>query len=125
MSLGIADVGVVYEETFEARNKWQNILLKLGVGIDTITSISIECRDKPDDCYRRGLEEWLKSEGRHWRDIVKALSSPIVGHHAIANKIERERLSKDAVANSEVFSIPAQESQSTVSEHQPSTILDK
>ena len=125
MSLGIADLRAVYRETFEARNEWQNILLNLGVSNATITSIRSEHRDKPADCYCEGLAQWLKGEGRHWRDIVEALSSPTVGHNSIASKIEKEYLVGESVANGQVLSVPIEESQSTVSESQPSTIPDK
>ena len=125
MSLGIADLKVVYKETFDARNEWRSILLHLGVSSATITSIRRELQDKSADCYCEGLAEWLKGEGRHWRDIVEALSSPTVGHKALANKIEKEHLVRETVSNGGVLSVPTQESQSILSKSQPSTTPGK
>ncbi len=86
------DLRLLYTATFEARNKWRNILLNLKVSIATIESIGSKFRDNPDECYREGLVEWLKGEERSWEDVVEALSSPIVGHNDIATTIERNHI---------------------------------
>ena len=88
MSLMISDLKKVYRTTFEARNKWRNILLELDVNRVTISSIGTTWRNHPEDCYREGLSEWLGGGERSWGDIVKALSSPTVGHSDIAAVIE-------------------------------------
>ena len=88
--LTIADLKKLYLVTFNARIKWRNILLILDVPSDTIDSIGTKWRDNPDDCYREGLKEWLKGGERSWEDIVKALSSPIVGEVHIARTIEKD-----------------------------------
>ena len=92
MSLGIADLKKVYKTTFEARNKWKNILLELEVSSDTTDSIGEKYRDSPEDCYREGLKEWLKNGERNWRDLVEAFSSPTVGHGDLASVIEKEHI---------------------------------
>ena len=90
--LTIADLGDLYIATFDARIKWRNFLLVLKISSDTIDSIGKEWGNNPDDCYREGLKEWLKGGERSWENIVKALSSPIVGHIHIARTIERDHL---------------------------------
>ena len=90
MSVSISDLKKVYIATFEARNKWRNILLVLDLSKATIESISKRWQDNPDDCYREGLSEWLESGERSWGDLVEALSSPIVGHSDIAMVIRRD-----------------------------------
>ena len=90
--LTIADLNKVYLATFEARIKWRNILLMLEVSAATIRSISREWNNDPDDCYREGLLEWLNEGERSWQSMVKALSSPTVGHVHIARTIERDHL---------------------------------
>ena len=90
MALTIADLKTVYVATFAARNKWRNILLVLDVNEATIESIGVQYRDNPDDCYRKGLAEWLNGGERHWRDVVEALSSPVVGYKDMARAIERD-----------------------------------
>ena len=97
--LTIADLGKLYIATFDARIKWRNFLLVLEISSDTIDSIGTKWRDDPDDCYREGLKEWLKGEKRRWEDVVKALSSPIVGHSDIANTIEKDHLQSTGASN--------------------------
>ncbi|XP_064407255.1 uncharacterized protein LOC135352068 isoform X5 [Halichondria panicea] len=97
--LTIADLKKLYLITFDARIKWRNILLILDVPSDTIDSIGTKWRDNPDECYREGLKEWLKDEERRWEDVVKALSSPIVGHVHIANTIEKDHLQSTGASN--------------------------
>ena len=77
----------VYTKTYKARNKWRNILLALKVDNATIDSIGAKWRDNPDNCYREGLDVWLRGEEKSWKDVVEALSSPTVGHSGIAKEI--------------------------------------
>ena len=86
----IADLKIVYKVTFEARNKWRNILLELEFSSAAIDSIGERWRGNPEDCHREGLKEWLESGERSWGDLVEALSSPTVSHSDIAMVIERE-----------------------------------
>ncbi|XP_064407538.1 uncharacterized protein LOC135352306 isoform X5 [Halichondria panicea] len=88
--LTIADLGKLYIATFDARIKWRNFLLVLEIPSDTIDSIGKDWSNNPDDCYREGLKEWLKGGERSWEDVVKALSSPIVGEVHIARTIEKD-----------------------------------
>ena len=90
MSITITDLKRVYKVTFEARNKWRNILLELEVSSAAIDSIGERWHENPEDCYREGLKEWLEGGERSWGDLVEALSSPTVGHSHITMVIERE-----------------------------------
>ena len=91
-NLTIAGLNKVYLATFDARVKWRNILLMLEVSAATLETIDTKCSNNPDDCYREGLLEWLKGGERSWRDIVKALSSPTVGHSDIARTVEKDHV---------------------------------
>jgi len=90
MSITITDLRVVYRETYNARAEWENILLELGVDKPTIDSIKLRCRDNPKDCYREGLSYWLTGGLRNWRDVVDALTSPIVDHNRLARIIDEK-----------------------------------
>lgn len=90
MSTSAISLKEVYTKTYEARDKWRNILLALDVPLDTIHSIGTTWNNKADDCYREGLSEWLKGGVRTWRDMAKALSSPIVGYSDLASAIDHE-----------------------------------
>ena len=97
MSLTKSALKIVYKASFEARNKWKNILLELEVSSATIKSIGNRCHDNPEDCYREGLLEWLEGGERNWGDLVEALSSPTVGHSEIAMVIERDYIQSTGV----------------------------
>ncbi len=88
--LTIADLKRLYLVTFDARIKWRNILLILDVPSATIHSIGKEWSNNPDDCYREGLIKWLNEGGKSWKEMVEALSSPIVSEVHIARTIEKD-----------------------------------
>ena len=90
MAITVSDLRKVYTATFEARDKWRNILLMLDLSKATIDSIGTKFHDNPKDCYREGLSEWLINGERSWGDLVEALSSPIVSLKDIAMAIERD-----------------------------------
>ena len=90
--LTIADLKRLYLVTFDARIKWRNILLILDIPQATIHSIGKEWSNNPDDCYREGLIKWLNEGGKSWKEMVEALSSPIVSEVHIAQTIERDHL---------------------------------
>ena len=112
MSLTTADLKTVYVTTFAARNKWRNILLVLDVSPATIESIGVQFRDNPDDCYRKGLAEWLNAGERHWRDMVEALSSPVVGHKDMARAIERDYTQSVGSGSTAAYDIDSPDSSS-------------
>ena len=97
--LTIADLGKLYIATFDARIKWRNFLLVLKIPSDIIDRIGKDWSNNPDDCYREGLKEWLKGEERSWEDVIKALSSPIVGHVHLAKTIEKDHLQSTGPSN--------------------------
>ena len=92
MSITSSDLKSVYTVTFEARNKWRNILLSLDFENGTIKNIGEKWHDNAEDCYREGLSEWLEGGERSWGDLVKALSNPTVGHIDIAVQINEEHI---------------------------------
>ncbi len=99
-NLTIEDLKKVYLATFNARTKWKNILLILNVSSDTIDAIATRCQEIPENCYREGLKEWLNGGKGNWKDVVEALSSPIVGHSSVAKTIEKDHvLSNGTVAS--------------------------
>ncbi len=104
MSLTAANLKELYVTTFEARTKWRNILLMLGVPSASIDSVGIKWRDNPDDCYREGLSEWLKSGERSRIDLMEALASPVVGHNDIAMLIGNGDYERRPILSSLSFS---------------------
>ncbi len=91
-SISCNDLRDVYEVTYEAREKWANVLLALDVSNPTIESIRSKFHSNPDDCYRQGLSQWLQEGEKSWNDVARAMSSPIVGHKDIAETISKSHL---------------------------------
>ncbi len=86
----IDDLHKVFSETYEARSKWPNVLLALGVNHTTINDIRVKFQNDSSDCYREGLSHWLTSGERSWEDVVKALSCPTVEMDPLAKKIRSQ-----------------------------------
>ena len=83
------DLGVVLEAVWEARSKWYNIGLKLGISAGTLDSISKANNQNPDDCLTDMIKAWLRS-GRpkpSWAALAKALKSPMVGYGHLAEQL--------------------------------------
>ena len=87
--LTIDNLGDVLEAAWEARAKWYNIGLKLGISAGTLDSIGKANNQNPDDCLTAMIKDWLRT-GRpkpSWAAVANALKSPMVGHAQLAEKL--------------------------------------
>ena len=87
--LTIDNLGDVLEAVWEARSKWYNIGLKLGISPGTLDSIGKANNQNPDDCLTAMIKDWLRS-GRpepSWTELAKALKSPMVGYAQLAEQL--------------------------------------
>ena len=87
--LSIDDIGDVLEAVWEARVKWYNIGLKLGISAGTLDSISKANNQNPDDCLTAMIKDWLKN-GKpkpSWAQLAKALKSRMVGYAQLAEEL--------------------------------------
>ena len=91
MELKEEDLSDVQDELWEARSKWYNIGLCLGIPPSDLDVIEKDGRDTAT-CFRNMLLKWLR-EGKNctWEALIKALSSPSVGHTTVANSIQQNR----------------------------------
>ena len=83
------DLGDVLEAVWEARVKWFNIGLKLGISAGTLNAIKKNNNQDPDDCLTAMLEHWLNN-GKpkpSWAELIKALKSPMVGYAQLAEEL--------------------------------------
>jgi hypothetical protein len=92
--LSIHDLGDVLEAVWEARSKWYNIGLKLGISAGTLDSISKANNQNPDGCLTAMIKDWLEN-GRprstpSWAAVAKALQSPMVGHAQLAEQLPQQ-----------------------------------
>ena len=81
------DLALILEELYEARSKWYNIGLNLGLQADTLDAIKEE--NSSSECFREMLKTWLQCDlERSWKALAKALGGKAVGRPDIAKKIE-------------------------------------
>ncbi|XP_064389838.1 NACHT, LRR and PYD domains-containing protein 14-like [Halichondria panicea] len=81
------DFNKIYETLFEARAKWYNLGLALGLDIGTLDSIKHNNKEC-EDCLREALKQRDNTTKLTWTEIIKALRNLIVGKHQLANKIQ-------------------------------------
>ena len=107
------DLGDVLESVWEARAKWYNIGLKLGVSVGTLDSINKAANQNPDNCLTAVIKDWLKN-GKpkpSWAAVAKALKSPMVGYGHLAEQLPQQNTSVDT-AHSNSSSIKGKHSRS-------------
>ena len=85
----INELDSVLRKVWEARSKWQNIGLALGVSQGHLDAIKASNNNDPDECFQQVLATWLRSRCRptSWRVLADALHSLTVGYHCLADSI--------------------------------------
>ena len=74
---------------WEARAKWYNIGLKLGISAGSLDAINKAANQNPDDCITAVIKDWLKN-GKpkpSWAAVAKALKSPMVDYGHLAEQL--------------------------------------
>ena len=76
------------ESVWEARTKWYNIGLKLGIAPGTLDSIKLAEKQNPDECITTMINRWLRDDKFEptWKLIDEALRSPMVGYGKLADQ---------------------------------------
>ncbi len=88
--LTVENLGKVYEELYEGREKWKNIGLKLGLNITMLDCIEIDRHYKTEPCCLDMLKKWLtKGTNRSWSALADAMESPIVSLSNIAAALRK------------------------------------
>ena len=100
MELKEEDLSDVQDELWDARSKWYNIGLRLGIPASDLDVIKND-GDDTEARFRSMLLKWLR-EGKNctWVALIKALSSPSVGQPMLAKSIQQNRSSEKASAES-------------------------
>ena len=82
------DLGSVLEAVWEARSKWYNIGLKLGISVGTLDSIKASNQNS-DDYLTAMIKDWLRNGKPKplWAALAKALKSPMVGYAQLAEQL--------------------------------------
>ena len=85
--LTINNLNDVLNTTWSARDKWRYIGLNLGTSAETLDTIGLEER-KEEDCFRRMLEEWLRSDReKNWAILRESVRDFKVGYVDVAMDI--------------------------------------
>ena len=87
----------VYERLHSICSKWQNLGLALGLPTSTLSQISIDKREKCEDCLRESLLKLVQSRHLTWTKIIKALRNNTVNENALATEIELEMVELDSL----------------------------
>ena len=82
------DLKTVQGALWDAKCKWYNLGLELGLDRSTLDTISANQREQVEDCFREVLSKWLDLVTPSWKALVKALRAPTVDFLRIASEIE-------------------------------------
>ena len=88
--LNLGNLSKVQKSIWEAHGKWYNLGLELGITPTSLDSIGLANPQKPEDCFRAMLSQWLRKHQATWRALAEALSSPPVGYGLLAEQIQLE-----------------------------------
>lgn len=86
--LSVGDLQKVQKCIWDARSKWYNIGLELGIDAGTLDAIAEDSTQNPDRCFRAMLTKWLRQDSPKltWTALAVALRSSSVGHGKLAEQ---------------------------------------
>ena len=84
------DFDVVVNAIWEARAKWQNIGLALGIPYSDIEVVKKDSPGDAEECFRSVIRLWLTREDPRptWAALVEVLKSPMVQYGFLAARIQ-------------------------------------
>ena len=89
--LGGDDLKVVYEAVFSIAAKYLFFGIQIGLKMNEIANIKMQCGTDPKECLLHVLSVRLsKRPALTWGDIETALRSEVIGEHEQANRIKKE-----------------------------------
>lgn len=86
------DLPDVLKALRDARGKWKEIGLVLGIPITDLNTIEMESDNKVDKCLENMITIWLKRRSLNpsWQSLIEALKEPTVGEEGVADDIEKK-----------------------------------
>ena len=86
--LSSGELNTVLNLTWDARSKWYNIGLGLGISVGTLDAVKKDHREYCDECYTEVLKRWLRNDlSPTWRALADALRAPSVNMSHIAEQL--------------------------------------
>ena len=87
-ALDTDDLRRVKNMTWDARSRWYDVGLELGMLADTLDAIRMDHRDYCGPCYTNMLKVWFRNDPNPtWSSLAEALRSPAVGLDDLAEKL--------------------------------------
>ena len=82
----------VQDLVWDARTKWSNLGLELGIKIADLEVIENNCKSDIDSCFKNMLLMWLRMVDPlpTWEGLVSALGKSSVGRKDIAENIRKK-----------------------------------
>ena len=86
----IKDLGIVQATLWDARPKWYNIGIQLGIAVEHLDVMKDRNLKNADECLTDLLAQWLRQANPPptWKTVVKALRSPTVDLTRLADAID-------------------------------------
>ena len=84
----------VFGKLWEAREKWYNIGVKLGIKTTDLDAIQHDHGNKLEPCLREMIKLWLKQTEVTWEILIDALRDETVGFNDLANSIASDSFSE-------------------------------
>ena len=84
--LTVVDLNTVRSSIWDARSKWYDVGLELGIPAATLDAIRVN-KQSCEDCYTEMLKRWLEGSNQTWSTLADALRSPSVGMGALAGQL--------------------------------------
>ena len=87
--LSLSDLKTVRDALYEARSKWEDIGIELGLGKNDTDAIKREKSNNVGDCFREMLSTYLKRDNPEpsWSSIIAALRARAVGESQLAQDL--------------------------------------
>ena len=109
--LSLNDLWRVQNSVWEARTKWYNLGLGLGITADSLDAIELVNVKTPDRCFRAMLTQWLRQDSPKptWRALIEALRSPSVDESVLAQDIAESSATPPTTQNEPMSSASGQQ----------------
>ena len=90
-ALNITHLHDIQVAIWDARPKWYNIGLGLGLSADTLDAIVNDHPSKTEDCLTDTIKHWLRNEMPlpTWKALADVLKSPMVGYAHLAENLPK------------------------------------
>lgn len=87
--LTTADMSIVLNATWDARSKWYNVGLGLGISVASLEAMCSSNQENCERCYTKMLTEWLTraSPKPTWTALAEALRFPSVSMEHLAEQL--------------------------------------